>query len=80
METEDQVYPSLLGELAQPRVDDCRRELPSHQAFAASVASLPPRAPWRVELGVRLIAWGCRLWVSGHHREGLETAFDRERV
>ena len=63
------VHPPLLGELVQERIDDLRPEAAAQRALAEFRSEATPRPPWRVELGVRLIAWGCRLWLSGH-REG----------
>jgi hypothetical protein len=53
----------LLGDLVEDRIEARRREAAAHRAVAA--ARVRP-SPWKIELGVRLIAWGCRLWLSGH--------------
>jgi hypothetical protein len=66
------MHSSLLTELAQQRVDDRRLEAEPLRAVALARASSAHRSPWRVVLGVRLIGWGCRLWLSGH-RNGPET-------
>jgi hypothetical protein len=66
------VHSSLLGGLAQERINDRRREATAERAVAQARSSTTPRSPWRIVLGVRLIGWGCRLWLSGHQATGRE--------
>jgi hypothetical protein len=61
------VHSSLLAELAYERMDNRRREAEVHAAAveARSIGARSTGTPWRVVIGVRLIGWGCRLWLSG---------------
>ena len=62
------MHPLLAGDLARQRIDACqqraeRRRLANHRLRG-------PGAAVRIAVGSRLIALGCRLFLSAHRERG----------
>jgi hypothetical protein len=67
---EDTMHPLLAGELARQRIDACQQRAESRHLAGHRLRG--PGAAVRIALGSRLIAVGCRLFLSGHReREAL---------
>jgi len=65
---EDTMHPLLAGDLARQRIDACEQRA-EHRHL---IGNRPhgPGAAVRMAVGSRLIAVGCRLFLSGHRERG----------
>ena len=63
------MHPMLAGDLARQRVDAYQRR--AEQRHLANHRLRGPGAAVRIAVGSRLIAVGCRLFLSGHRERGV---------
>ena len=65
---EDTMHPLLAGDLALQRIQTCQQR--AEQRHLATNRLRGPAAAVRIAVGSRLIAVGCRLFLSGHRERG----------
>jgi len=65
---EDTMHPLLAGDLARQRIQTCQQR--AEQRHLATNRLRWPAAAVRIAVGSRLIAVGCRLFLSGHRERG----------
>ena len=65
---EDTMHPLLVGDLARQRIEACHQR--AEQRHLATSRPHGPGAAVRMAVGSRLIAVGCRLFLSGHRERG----------
>ena len=62
------MHPLLAGDLARQRIDTCRQR--AQERHLAGNRLRAPGAAVRIAVGSRLIAVGCRLFLSGQRERG----------